>query len=465
MDNLWKWFGTCVVFLSLLFTVTNFVPVSVGYAVLVPALPFLLYRAYRQKQLTPLHIWLLITYAYFAFCTLRYDAGSFLDAAFYRRDGSFFPLFIPILLCSLMEWKIAPIKMLKAFTLFASALNLLLLLWFTLSPATYPLTSWDALYYSLFESHSAAGGFLLCLGSCALGLLISEPNRKWVWGVALGVALWALIMAGSRGSVMGLAAIAVAILWLLLKDRGLFKKSRFLANIDIYAFLALLLAFMLCVGVVYQALAPIDNVYESWKQNTQYYAPLPTKLQTPEAARKLGWLMSDGITRSGTVIDRLFYLWPRAMDLFIKSPVIGMGTGSYDDTETIGQLSEYITLKRYAFTGQQGFAMKIVNDHVAHTAAHAHNSYLQVMAENGIIGLLLMLMLCYQMRKAILALPNRAMRVSLYSCLVGILIAAFFENRFFAPAQMLPFVLLLGIALSEKGSAGVRTEPEGGVKP
>ena len=140
-----------------------------------------------------------------------------------------------------------------------------------------------------------------------------------------------------------------------------------------------------------------------------------------------------------------------------------MGTGSYDDTEALGPLTEYITLKQYAFTGLQGWNRKVVNDHVAHTDAHAHNSYLPVLAENGIIGLLLLLVLCYQMRKAILALPNNALRISLYGCLVGILIAFFFENRFFAPAQMLPFVLLLGIALSE--TDGARAAIKGGIQP
>ena len=450
IETIWKWLSTCVVFFSLLCTVTNFVPLSVSYAVLLPALPFLLYRAYKRKRLTPLHVWLLIVYAYFAFCTLRFDAGSFFSYAFYRRDGSFFPLFVPILLFSLMEWTVTPTQMVKAFTIFASALNLLLLVWRYLLPASYPFIIEGRLFFSLFESHNGAGGFLLGLSCCAFGLFFTQrgARRKLLWGTALAFDLLGLFMTDSRGSTLGAVGIVFALAWLLLKDRGCFKRSKIMANLDILVFLSILACFMVIIGIVYSALTPMD-VYETCILNDDYYAELPTKLQDTAASQKISWMLNDGLTRSGTIIDRLFFLWPRAMDLFMKSPIVGMGTGSYNDLRVTGKLSPSISTGQYTFAGRPGLVMKVVNDNVINSSAHAHNSYLHVMAENGILGLLLILLLCFQLRKTILALPNPALRLSLYACMVGFLIASFFENRMFAPAQMLPFVLVLGIAMAE----------------
>ncbi len=452
VGTIWKWFGTCVVFISLLFTVTNIVPVSVGYAVLLPALPFLLYRGYKQKTLTPLHLWLLITYVYFAFCTLRYDAGSLLRYAFYRHDGSFFPLFVPVLLCSLMEWKIEPIRMARVFTVVGSGINALLYAWYLISPDTCINATGERLYfYSLFTSHSAAGGFILCLCCCALGFLWTAEGvkKKLLWALPFAVDVACLVAVDSRGSLLGAAAIACAALWIYLKDKGVFKKSKLLAKLDVYAFLAVLLVFLLGVGAVRNALAPMDE-YEICTLNSEAYAEFPTRLENSELGQKLGWIRNDGVTRGDTIIDRAFYLWPRAMDLFLKSPVFGMGTGSYDDIRIVGRLSVSTALGQYAFAGQNLLDKRILNQDVVYSSAHAHNSYLHVMAENGAVGLLLILILCFLMRKTILALPNQTLRLSLYFCLIGVLVASFFENRLFSPAHMLPFVLLLGIAMSDK---------------
>jgi hypothetical protein len=451
-NRIWKWFCTCVVFTSLMFTVTNAVPVSLGYALLLPALPFLLYRAYKQKRLASLHVWLLITYAYFAFCTLRFDAGSLLRYGFYRHDGSFFPLFVPILLCSLMEWKVKPVLMAQVFTLFASLLNVALYLWYLISPETCVNVAGERLFfYSLFTSHSAAGGFLLCLCCYALGFLMTavEMKKRLLWLLLFAGDIVCLVAVYSRGSILGAVAIVIAALWLYFKDKGLYKKSRILAKLDIYVFLAVLIVFMLGIGVVCNALAPMDE-YEICTLNADGYATFPTGMQNSALGQKMGWLLNDGLFRGDTIIDRAFYLWPRAMDLFLKSPVFGMGTGSYDDVQIVGRISKGIVTGRYTFAGNNLLDKRILNDNVTYSPAHAHNSYLHVMAENGIIGLLLILILCFYMRKAILALPNQTLRLSLYYCLIGVLVASFFENRLFAPAQMLPFALLLGIAMGEK---------------
>lgn len=445
--RLWQWFSTIAVFVSLMGTVTNYIPISITYVVLVPAIPYLLYRAYREMKMSVLHLWLLIAFVYFLISAADFDIGSLISYDFYRRDGSFFPLFIPLFMCSLIEWRITPRRMIGTFVVFGSTLNLFLLMWSLLVPATYPISAWDGLFYSLFESHSAAGGFLLVLSCLTLGCLLSAKTQKtrWLYGLLLLSDLACIWVSESRGSLAGMLVAVIAFIWLFFKDKGAFLHSKLFAKLDIIVLVAVLLVFLIGVGIVTSLLEPMPP-YEICTLNNDFYASLPTRLQTQDMTQKLAFMMNYGVIRSGTIIDRLFYLWPRAMDLFIRSPLIGMGTGSFDDLRITGKLSSSISMGTYTFTGMQGFFMRIVNDNVIHSSAHAHNSYLHVMAENGLIGLALLLFLCYQMRRTALAVPDPALRRGLYMSLAGIMCAAFFENRLFAPAQMLPFILVLLIS-------------------
>ncbi|HDY6723836.1 TPA: O-antigen ligase family protein, partial [Klebsiella pneumoniae] len=98
--------------------------------------------------------------------------------------------------------------------------------------------------------------------------------------------------------------------------------------------------------------------------------------------------------RVGTFIDRLYYLWPRAFDNFIHSPLLGLGFGSYDDL-----YYRYSDVIPHLLAIKEG-AM------VRHSEAHAHNSTFTILAELGVVGYLLFILLFNEINKKIIAIKK-----------------------------------------------------------
>ncbi|HHM1306485.1 TPA: O-antigen ligase family protein, partial [Klebsiella pneumoniae] len=88
--------------------------------------------------------------------------------------------------------------------------------------------------------------------------------------------------------------------------------------------------------------------------------------------------------RAHTFLDRLYILWPRAFDNFLHSMLLGMGFTSYDD-----QWVRYNDIIPYIFS------IKMDNV-VVHTDSHAHNSTFAILAELGVVGYILFILLFSQ---------------------------------------------------------------------
>jgi len=140
------------------------------------------------------------------------------------------------------------------------------------------------------------------------------------------------------------------------------------------------------------------------------------------------------VERDYTVWTRLLYLWPKAADLWLASPIVGTGFGSYND--------EPIELrgKRYLFSWNAGEA-RHYND------AHAHHTYLHLLAETGLVGLVLLIWLLAEMRRACFEQQSEAIRRALLLALWTAIWSSWTEHRLFTPSQMLPLTLILGLSL------------------
>lgn len=379
-----------VFLLSLFATVTNRVPLSLSFAVLVIMLPFLVRRVF-DRTLPRFYFILLGLYAYVFLSTLIYSPSELIDPLFYRWDGNFFPVFMPVVILGLFPMQLKITTLLKYFVIWASLVCLV---------GNFIVLNDDpsGVHFLFFLTHNAAGGFLSIVTAFCAGLFVEK--RKWYY-LAIGlVDLFVLYEVNSRGSLLAIATSLFQVV--LLKERF----TRIFVGGAVVAVLGLL-------AMTYPLWVSIGRPYDFSRVN-----------EVPSFAR------------SNNISLRVLILWPRAVDNFLKSPIVGQGFGSYNDVP-------------YQFTNL-GFAVLNTGGPHVNSDAFAHNSYLNFISETGLLGLSLIVLLLVELRGFISRadLPPAAdwgFRIAFWV----VIWSSFTENRLTNPSQMLPFTILLGFALAD----------------
>ena len=176
--------------------------------------------------------------------------------------------------------------------------------------------------------------------------------------------------------------------------------------------------------------------YEGWldlnkpEQNYFQVKELPTTFNTASFQK---------YERFANIADRLFYLWPRAFNDFLKSPIIGIGFTRFNDVPMY-------------LEGMPGYIMlNTTQINIQFNDSHAHHSFLHVMAETGIIGLTLLIIFIYYLLRLVKNI-NHWIAPGLYYAIWGMLGASFTEHRFFTPSGMLVITMLLVIAYISQGN-------------
>jgi O-antigen ligase len=390
-------FGILV--LSLWGTVTALVPVSVTFAVLAPAVPYLLWK---NKFLPPSVIALLALLGYFLLSTLCYAPDSLADPGFYRRDGNVFVTFLPVIIGGAARIRTNVEQLIARFAAWVTWVDLAFIGIFLATGGTLFLEE-AGVYHLLFESHNAAGGFLAMTLCFMLGLYFG--GRKSLPLLAmLFVNTIGLILTLSRGSILGIALAVPLVLGL---------KERF----------ARLIVATIAIGTI----GILTYTYPLWISSG-----MPTGIYSPEdgtmSAEEVGY--ADPNT-----IDRLLFLWPRALYIFFKSPIVGTGFGSYNDLP----YSFPVGIPNvFAFNHPAAF---IFSD------KHAHNTYLHVLGETGLVGLGLLIFFLWKLWKDIDSLQSPSVRLGLKLGYWMAILSSLTEHRMFTPSEMLPFTIILGLAL------------------
>jgi O-antigen ligase len=149
--------------------------------------------------------------------------------------------------------------------------------------------------------------------------------------------------------------------------------------------------------------------------------------------------MSEDVeTKNMNILLRVFYTFPRAYYLFQHSPVFGTGVGSFDDQPY--QFQEIVPYVAYNAQPQK-----------THSDNHAHHSYLHILAEQGIIGLLVFLFFWFYLFLYLLRLKHKPMiRDFLLVAFFTITFASFTEHRITTPSMMLPFTIPLGLLFAHQ---------------
>ncbi len=384
-------FTIIIAVIALFFSVTNLVSISASMFLLFIFIPILLYR---QKSITNITLLLGILFLYYIWLIILYHPSSLYSLSFYRRDGNVFITFFPLFIISLVKVKLDLRTIFQSFLIFAACINLVLLVIFAITGGSLFLYE-NNIFHSLFIAHNAAGGFFAMMSAFSLGLLLKKRNllNLAVFSIHL-IALW---LTDSRGSV---AALFIAVFI------GIFDMKKYWHKTIV---ISLFIAQVLLAGWVFH----------------MHYTKGVTKNNAPKI---LGH-------RADTLNDRLFNLWPRAIYLFTQSPLIGTGFGSYNDVP-------------YKLEGIPHLYMQNKPEDFHYDAAHAHHSFYHVLAETGIVGLILLLLFLSEVRKYLLTIKDSWVGSALFLAFWVAILSSFTEHRLFTPSQMLPFTILLGLSIA-----------------
>ncbi len=386
---------------GLLFTVTNLLPISAApsaFFLLISGLVF-----FARTPLPEITLWALAYYGISLISLLFYDPAALGIYDFYRYDGNFILSFAPLLVLPLIRTRWDASAILPAFLLAATAINVA-------TEAIKAAASMN-LATGLFVATNAFGGFLMFTN--AIAFVWWRQNRT-LTALAIFLANLLLMAASySRGSMLGLAA-GLLCYWFIERRQG--------------HFVALMIG-----GIVAIEIGILCYTYPIYLQ-TRNVMTVIAQYSDSEKGENIAW--------------RAFENWPRGLYAFFHSPLLGAGFGSVNDMP---------------LTFDKDFALFQFNrgPHI-YSSAHAHNTYIHILGEQGVLGLLIFLGLWRAVYRFIrdhhdLPLVRAVLMISFWS----LTFASFTEHRIPTPSNTFPFTLTLLLYfayVAAKKEAGL-TEP------
>ena len=385
--------------LGLFGTMTNILFISPLPSLIAAFLfPFILInRRYLPKTV----FWLLLFFLFAGFSTLIYYPGSFLQFRFYRYDGNFFISYLPLLVLPFLSLKYNVNKVFRYFLYISTAVN----------ASVYAINVFQnqPAFSGLFLSTNGAGGFYSIVTSLAFIYFIEQKSYKNLIILLLNALF--LYATYSRGSILGLV-VGLGCLYLIN-----FRK-------------AYLITFMLA-GLSFIQIYILVDTYPEYKKYIMNSRTADIYENYDNYIQKHYGFVS---TKYNNVLIRMYETWPRAVDCFFHSPLIGTGFGSINDVPFI--FNDYVP--GVLSTNKQ--KNKVFND------SHAHHSFLHFLGEQGIIGLLLFIMFWRSIYKFLLTNDQEpTVRDFLLVSFFNLTVMSFTEHRITTPSNALPFVLALSL--------------------
>ncbi len=401
-----------IAIVSLFFTVTNFVPISAVISVSIILIP--LYVLGHKCVIPKYFKWLILLFAFAVCSSLIYNPKQLLEIDFYRRDGNLFITYAPLLILSITKMNINVEKLFLKYISFSTYFNLLFLIIWLMFGTQFANYEYGICHFG-FIAHNAAGGFISTVLAMCIGYFIEKKDKKILLYIFINIInLW---FSASRGSMIG---IGIGSLIYLMNKKSHIKRLDFkiivLITVFMFALEFILLFYMIRNG---ESTAGIVNLNSGFLPTYMYNTPVK---------------YITAINRGGTIILRMFALWPRAALRFLYSPIIGNGFGSYNDIVTISN-SKFREINVFEFINSDG---------------HAHNTFFNFAAETGIVGLILLFMFLYHLREYIIAIEDKRLSNALHIAYLSIIISSFTEHRLTTPSQVLPFVIITGLAVAKR---------------
>ena len=393
-----KRFLILVTILGLIGTVTNLLYISpipsLFAAICFPVI--LLYRNNFPKVV----FWLFLFFIYVFVSTTLYNPASFANFRFYRYDGNFFISYLPLLVLPFLSLNL---NINKIFRLF-------LVLTTIISSVVFVLKGLQLSGFTgLFLATNAAGGFYSIVTSLAVIYFFEKKTYYNLVILLLNVLF--LYATYSRGSVLGIALGALFYYFFHIRKSYL-----------IYITLAGICAIQLYILI---HTYPVYVTSISGGPSTDFYRNYDDFI-----------LKNYGIvsTKYNNILIRTYQTWPRAIDCFFHSPLLGTGFGSIDDVPF-----KFKPIIPY-------FLATNIQNNKVFSDSHAHHSFLHFLGELGLVGLLIFLkfwrtLYLFLIRNNYDSRIRSFLLVSFYN----LTIMSFTEHRITTPSNALPFVLALSL--------------------
>lgn len=273
------------------------------------------------------------------------------------------------------------------------------------------------LYLGQFITHSAAGGFFAALGFILLGLSINMDRQGHQRTIALLAVFGVLVMLLATSSRAFMLATLVTGLYI-----GA-ERSRWHALAKKFFFPMIAMVF---VGLLLGRLSGV------------------------------GGMMTESVSGSETIrshnITVRWILWREAINDFLRSPLTGIGISRFDDSTVVVSTlpaAENVTKGDQQFIGMRYLAEIDMGPGKIHTDQHAHNVYLHILAEGGLLFFLLAVVIWKRTMKLLMDYCSvtsgmeRGLAEGIRYALICVAIASLFGNNLLA---VIPMCMLLSLA-------------------
>lgn len=387
--------------------------------------------------------WLvLVNYAYWllsGFVSGGLPVSSLTSMEFWSGEGRVFLYYLPLFPFLSLSFgrEQAPFVM-KTCKVLVCAGFLLVAGWVATRGRLFSIDSPEGpVFVGLITSHTGAGTFW---GSIAVLFLIfglyTGSQRDFIWGL---LALALVLPTASR---QGFISIFAALLWYGYKQRRMGP----ILGLGAVAGAAVLLMALF-------ATQTRDRL--TGLASTRLLDRLDESVRNIDGASEFTLKASE--TENFNAETRMF-LWSYSLDLFAKSPLVGVGFGRFNDPHRDFSGIEHVFY--LATTGDVTLSeQNDIQKNVLLTPGNAHNSYLHLLAETGLLGLGLLLYLWRAMYRAldvdpvateVLMLPEQAMLRACQGLLVFALVGALFGHGLGSPALGIVVTTCCGVALGTR---------------
>lgn len=262
-----------------------------------------------------------------------------------------------------------------------------------LLPGIFPVfPEYDQRMYSVFGNQDLLGGYLAIGLALGFALWLAGSLRSWVWAVLFASAFPALLLSGSRSAWLAAAVGGAMAVW---NGRAARRK---LTGAGVAAGALLLLTILAAPGATWQRVAGTF------------------------AADDVGYRIR-------------LWIWDGTMHLIAQHPIVGVGLGNY-------AYRSPLALGEVLYT--RGPGVHLFN-HV-HTQ-HAHSDWLEIAAETGVVGIVLLLVF-------VGLLPRKASPA--WTGLTAALVFSLINTTLHSPPHLLVALLLAGSLVPLGRAADVR---------